>query len=234
MAQFMILLNVDDEKLKENNPGGKAVRETEWVENELGWLEQSGMSVQMVVSTDQKEYSIPIPSQRVLPDEKLILEVGGDVDYPRVSIMRELTRGDFEEIIRLERDSDKGVRSVTYTEQDGQDDSENIIANISFINPLEVLFKHFRIEAHSLSAQRLSYDEDGDEFQYDSADVYGDTQYIYISDREDGFELCLENLDENNVLPEVASYLKELDYDIDLFKAEAPKKFASKKEGKST
>lgn len=225
MRQYMVLFNVDEEKLKESSSGAESS-----FEGELGWLEESGITVQEVTAIKDEEYALSLPNQRVLPDEKLVVEVSGDVDYPRVSIFREVAQGDYEELVRLERNADEGVRTVTYTEQDGLEESETRTVEIYFINPMEILFEHFRIEAHSLSAQRLSYDEDDDQIQYDSPDVYGETKYLYISDRKDGFELLLEKQEGENILPEVAAFFKELDYDIDLFKVEARKKFASQEE----
>ncbi|MGF0347712.1 hypothetical protein ACQR3P_29145 [Rhodococcus sp. IEGM1300] len=228
MAQYMILLNVDDEKLKENNPGGKEEQNTQWVEGELGWLEQSGMSIQEITPLDRDEYVLSLPNQRVLGDEKLVVEVGGDVDYPRVSIMRELEHGNLEELVRLERNADEGVRTVTYMDQDGLEESETRTIEIYFTNPMEILFDHFRIEAHSLSAQRLSYDDGIADFSYDSPEVYGDTEFIYISDIKDGFELSIVKQEEADILPQVAAFFKEIDYDVDLFKAQAQEKFIQK------
>lgn len=225
MKQYMVLFNVDEEKLKESSSGSESS-----FEGELGWLEESGITAQSIVAINDNEYIIDLPSQRVLPEENLVVEVGGDIDYPRVSVMRDLGKGNYEELVRLENNSNEGIRSVTYIDQDGLKESETRTVEIYFTDPMEVLFEHFRIEAHSLSAQRLSYDEDNEQIQYDSPDVYGVTELIYISDRNDGFELCIENQEENEIIPEVAAFFKELDYDVDLFKVESPKKFGKQEE----
>lgn len=228
MAQYMILLNVDDEKLKENNPGGKEERNTQWVEGELGWLEQSGMSIQEITPLERDEYALSLPNQRVLGDEKLVVEVGGDVEYPRVSIMREVAQGDYEELVRLERNADEGVRTVTYTEQDSFEESETRTVEIYFMNPMELLFKHFHIKSHSMSVQRVLYDEDDNQIAFDSAEAYGQTKQLVLQGKEGRFELILNDVDEAVMLPEVAAFFKKLDYDIDLFKAQAHQKFVQK------
>ena len=215
MKQYMILVNVDEDVLS-----GKTV------EGELGWLKESGITAQSIVEINDKGYMIDLPSQRLLPEENLVVEVGGDIDYPRVSVMRDLGKGNYEELVRVEQNADEGIRSVTYIDQDGLGESETRTIEICFTDPMEVLFEHFRIEAHSLSAQRLYYDEYGKQIQYHSPDVYGTTDVIYISDRNDGFELEIRNEDENDILPDVAAYFKSLDYDVDLFKQYAPAKFS--------
>lgn len=222
MKQYMVLFNVDEDKLKKEGT----------FEGELQWLHDSGIIVESVTEINDNEYVLPLPSQRMLPEENLVVEVGGDIDYPRVSVMRDLGEGDYEELVRVEKDGDEGVRSVTYIDQDGLEESETRTVEIYFTNPMEVLFDAFRIEAHSMSAQRLSYDEDDDQIQYDSPDAYGETAYLYISDRNDGFEIMIENEEGENVLPDIAAYFKSVGYDVDLFKKHAPEKFSSKEEAK--
>lgn len=219
MKQYMILVNVDEDVLADKT-----------VEGELGWLEESGITAQSIVEINDKEYMIDLPSQRMLPEENLVVEVGGDIDYPRVSVMRDLGKGHYEELVRVEKNADEGIRSVTYINQDRVEESEIEVAQIYFTDPMEVLFEKFRIEAHSLSAQRLSYDEDEKQIQYDSPDVYGTTDIVYISDRSDGFEIEIRNTDENDILPDVAAYFKSLNYDVDLFKQYAPAKFSKTEE----
>lgn len=221
MKQYMILVNVDENVLGDNT-----------VEGELEWLKESGITAQSIVEINDKGYMIDLPSQRMLPEENLVVEVGGDIDYPRVSVMRDLGEGHYEELVRVEKNADEGIRSVTYIDQDGLEESETEITQINFTDPMEILFEKFRIEAHSLSAQRLYYDEDEKQIQYDSPDVYGTTDIIYISDRSDGFEIEIRNTDENDILPDVAAYFKSLDYDVDLFKQYAPTKFSKTEEVK--
>ena len=221
MKQYMILLNVDEKVLGDNT-----------VEGELEWLKESGITAQSIIEINDKGYMIDLPSQRMLPEENLVVEVGGDIDYPRVSVMRDLGEGHYEELVRVEKNADEGIRSVTYIDQDGLEESETEITQINFTDPMEILFEKFRIEAHSLSAQRLYYDEDEKQIHYHSPDVYGETDYLYISHREDGFELMFEKEEGENILPDVAAYFKSLDYDMDLFKQYAPAKFSKTEEVK--
>ena len=215
MKQYMILVNVDEDVLADKT-----------VEGELRRLKESGITAQSIVEINEKGYMIDLPSQRILPEENLVVEVGGDIDSPRVSVMRDLGKFHYEELVRVEKNADEGIRSVTYIDQDGLEESETRTIEIYFTDPMEILFEKFRIEAHSLSAQRLSYDEDEKQIQYDSPDVYGETEYLYISDRKDGFELMFEKEEGENILPKIAAYFKSLDYDVDLFKQYAPAKFS--------
>ena len=217
MKQYMILVNVDEKVLGDNT-----------VDGEMEWLKDSGITAQSIVEINDNEYIIDLPSQRVLPEENLVVEVGGDIDYPRVAVMRDLGNGNFEELVRVEKNADEGIRSVTYIDQDGPEESETRTVEIYFTNPMEVLLNTFSVEVHSLSSQRLYYDEDVEKVRYDSPDVYGDTDYIYIVDPKDNFELMFEKEAEENILPDVAAYFKSLDYDMDLFKQYAPSKFSKK------
>lgn len=221
MKQYMILVNVDEKVLGDNT-----------VEGELEWLKESGITAQSIVEINDKGYMIDLPSQRMLPEENLVVEVGGDIDYPRVSVMRDLGKGHYEELVRVEKNADEGIRSVTYIDQDGLQEPETRTVEICFTDPMEVLLDTFRVEAHSLSAQRLLYDERTEKVRYYSPDVYGDTEFLYISDQSDGFELMFEKQAEENILPDIAAYFKSLDYDVDLFKQYAPAKFSKTEEVK--
>lgn len=217
MKQYMILVNVDEDVLANKT-----------VEGELGWLKESGITAQSIVEINDKGYMIDLPSQRMLPEDNLVVEVGGDIDYPRVSVMRDLGQGDYEELVRVEKNADEGIRSVTYIDQDGLEESETHTVEIYFTDPMEVLLDTFRVEAHSLSAQRLRYDQQTEKVCYDSPDVYGDTEFLYISDRSDGFELMFKKQAEENILPDIAAFFKAMDYDVELFKKHAPEKFSTK------
>lgn len=218
MKQYMVLFSVDEDELEKEGT----------FEGELQWLHDSGISVDSITEINDNEYVLPLPSQRMLPEENLVVEVGGDIDYPRVSVMRDLGNGNYEELVRVEKNAYEGIRSVTYIDQDGLEESETRTIEIYFTDPMEVLLDTFRVEAHSLSAQRLRYDEQTEKVRYDSPDVYGDTEFLYISDRSDGFELMFEKQAEENILPDIAAYFKSLDYDVDLFKKHAGEKFNKK------
>lgn len=221
MKQYMILVNVDEDVLADKT-----------VEGELGWLKDSGITAQSIVEINDKGYMIDLPSQRMLPEENLVVEVGGDIDYPRVSVMRDLGKGHYEELVRVEKNADEGIRSVTYIDQDGPEESETQITQIYFTDPMKMLLNAFSVKVHSLSAQRLYYDEDEGRVHYDLPDVYGETDYIYIVDPADNFELIFKKEPEQKILPDVAAYFKSLDYDVDLFKQYAPAKFSKKEEAK--
>lgn len=218
MKQYMILLNVDEEVLADKT-----------VEGELGWLKESGIAAQSIVEINDKGYMIDLPSQRMLPEENLVVEVGGDIDYPRISVMRDLGKGSYEELVRVEKNADEGIRSVTYIDQDGLEESETEITQIYFADPIEIFFNHFDMNSHSMSSQTLSYDEDEKEFSFKSSEPYGATTFLQIADKSRKFEFRLYgDIQESIIIPEMAAYFKSLDYNVELFMKHASEKFNKK------
>lgn len=219
MKQYMVLFNVDEDKLKKEGT----------FEGELQWLHDSGIIVESVTEINDNEYVLPLPSQRMLPEENLVVEVGGDIDYPRVSVMRDLGEGNYEELVRVEKNADEGIRSVTYIDQDGLEESETEITQIYFADPIEIFFSHFDVMSHSMSSQTLSYDEDEKQFSFNSSESYGPTTCLRVADKSRKYEFNVYGeVQESIIVPEMASYFKSIEYDVDLFMKLAPEKFSTK------